>query len=81
MVLASLQAPRGEFTVVVDMGAFVGQITASVVDDATIVAEFGHLTDYGLMDRRHAIAALTKKYGRTRNDLYAVIERAKKSVV
>jgi Mor family transcriptional regulator len=33
------------------------------------------------MDRKHAIATLTQKYGRTRNDIYAVIERAKKSIV
>ena len=71
--------PKGEFTVVADLGSLGGQTTVSVPDDNTLVSEFGYLTNGGLVDRKHAIAALTKKYGVTRNDIYAMIERAKKS--
>jgi 16S rRNA (cytidine1402-2'-O)-methyltransferase len=80
-VLANLTAPVGEFTIVVDIGHITENSAPERPDDGLLVAEFGYLTYNAAMDRRHAIAVLTRKYGRTRNDIYAVIERAKKSVV
>jgi 16S rRNA (cytidine1402-2'-O)-methyltransferase len=81
LIIGGLQAPRGEFTVVVDMGHITDSRPSEQSDDSVLVTEFGHLTHNNAMDRKHAIATLTQKYGRTRNDIYAVIERAKKSVV
>jgi 16S rRNA (cytidine1402-2'-O)-methyltransferase len=80
-VLSRLMTPKGEFTIVADIGSLTGQTTVSMPDDHTLATEFCCLTNERLVDRRHAIAALTKKYGMTRNDLYAIIERAKKSGV
>jgi 16S rRNA C1402 (ribose-2'-O) methylase RsmI len=81
LIIGGLQAPRGEFTVVVDIGHITDSRPNAQPDDSALVTEFGHLTYNNAMDRKHAIATLTQKYGRTRNDIYAVIERAKKSIV
>jgi len=80
-VLSGLLVLKGEFTVVADLGHMIGQMTTNVSDDNTLVSEFGYLTNNDGVDRKHAIGTLTKKYGRTRNDIYAVIERAKNSGV
>jgi 16S rRNA (cytidine1402-2'-O)-methyltransferase len=79
-VLANLETPVGEFTIVADIGHTTETDMAERPDDGLLVAEFGYLTCNAAMDRKGAIAVLTRKYGRTRNDIYAVIERAKKSV-
>jgi 16S rRNA (cytidine1402-2'-O)-methyltransferase len=81
LIIGGLQAPRGEFTVVVDIGHITDSRPNAQPGDSALVTEFGHLTYNNAMDRKHAIATLTQKYGRTRNDIYAVIERAKKSIV
>ena len=81
VVISGLLAPKGEFTVVADIGHTTESEPAGKCDDSAIAAEFGYLTNNNALDRKRAIAALTRKYGRTRNDIYAVIERAKKSVV
>ncbi len=80
-VLSSLIIPKGEFTVVADLGTLIGQKPATVPTGTVLVSELCHLTNNERLDRRHAIAALTKKYGLSRNDVYATIERAKKSGV
>jgi hypothetical protein len=72
---------KGEFTVVADLGHITSLVPVVTPDDGELVSEFCCLTNNSMMDRRHAIAALTRKYGRTRNEIYAVIERAKKSGV
>jgi 16S rRNA (cytidine1402-2'-O)-methyltransferase len=80
-VLSGPMLLKGEFTVVADLGHMGSFVPAATPDDGDIVSEFGCLTNNNMMNRRHAIAALTRKYGRTRNEIYAVIERAKKSGV
>jgi 16S rRNA (cytidine1402-2'-O)-methyltransferase len=80
-ILANLETPVGEFTIVADIGRITENDIADRPDDSLLVTEFGYLTYNDAMDRKGAIAVLTRKYGRTRNDIYAVIERAKKSVV
>ena len=80
-VLSGLALPKGEFTVVADIGHLTNLTPACAPGDGELVSEFGYLTNNDMMSRRHAIAALTRRYGRTRNDIYAVIERAKKSGV
>jgi 16S rRNA (cytidine1402-2'-O)-methyltransferase len=81
LVHSKLTAPKGEFTVVVDLTHKIGQMTVIEMDDVALTAEFCLLTNNNAMDRKAAIAVLTRKYGRTRNDIYAVIERSKKSGV
>jgi 16S rRNA (cytidine1402-2'-O)-methyltransferase len=82
VVLTVLSTLKGEFTVVADIGHITNNSALGQADLETensfIVAEFGHLTNNGGMNRKTALASLTRKYGRTRNDIYEVIERAKK---
>lgn len=76
-VVGRLTEPRGEFTVVIGPNIS-GASETPTASDAEIVAEFGH-TPHRSATKRRAIAALAKKYGRSSRDVYAVIERAKKS--
>jgi hypothetical protein len=52
---------------------------AACVTDREIADEFGRTTDSGAGSRRAAVAAVAKKYGRSSRDVYAIIERVKKS--
>jgi 16S rRNA (cytidine1402-2'-O)-methyltransferase len=85
VALTNLKTLKGEFTVVVDIGHITenGALKRAQpeVDESVLAAEFGQLIDNGAVDRRTAIAVLTRKYSRTRNDIYEAIERAKKSGV
>jgi 16S rRNA (cytidine1402-2'-O)-methyltransferase len=64
-VIQHLGAPRGEYTVVVD----VGQSTDPVMTT----------TDADSNSRRQALAAVARSHGLTANQLYSAIEDAKKS--
>src|SRR5262249_11688790 len=66
---------RGEFTIVVDVPPEVR--VASEPSD--IVAEFGEMTTNNGLTRRKAIGALARRHGLAPNDVYALIEAAKKS--
>ncbi len=79
-VLTNLQETRGEFTVVADIGQMPYNTEPEVVGDAAIAAEFGVLTNYSGLRRREAIVRVARRHGRTANDVYAAIERAKKLV-
>jgi 16S rRNA (cytidine1402-2'-O)-methyltransferase len=71
---------RGEFTVVVDVGHLPQSAVAEPAGDDEIAHELGVLTKSSKLRRREAIATLARRYGRTPNDVYAAIERAKKLV-
>ncbi len=78
-VLASLDEPRGEFTIV----ANIGQTTESrasdePISDAELLVEFGQITEINRLPRRQAINKLARRHQRTPNDIYDAIERAKK---
>ena len=77
-VIAELLELRGEFTVVVDIGRMTNISVAEPVGDAEISQEFGVLTKTEAVKRREAIARVARRHGRTSNDVYAAIERAKK---
>ena len=77
-VLSELKEPRGEFTVVAKIGYSTEINLAVLPQGATLLAEFGHLTELGALRRRQAIAALAKKYGRSSGEVYEAIEQAKK---
>jgi 16S rRNA (cytidine1402-2'-O)-methyltransferase len=71
---------RGEFTVVVDIGHLTNHAPPEPARDDTIAYELGVLTKSKKLRRREAIVTLAKRYGRTPNEVYAAIERAKKLV-
>ena len=77
-VIGQITDLRGEFTVVV--GPRAAETThGTLVSDQDIWTEFGQSTDYGPGGRRLAVASLAKKFGRPQKEVYAIIERHKKS--
>lgn len=78
-ILAKLPSPRGEFTVVAELGYTTEIPTVLAPSERDILAYFGELTNNKQMRRRQAIALVARRYGRTANEVYDVIERAKKS--
>ena len=77
-VIGQLTEPRGEFTVIV------GPVPAAPpakneTPDETLIEEFWYLTERGAGSRREAVSSVAKKYGRSTREVYALIERAKKS--
>ena len=79
-VIGQLPEPRGEFTVIVGPAPARAEERSDTPDE-TVVAEFWHLTEIGAGSRRDAISAVAKKYDRSTREVYALIERAKKSGV
>lgn len=70
--------PRGEFTVVVagkreDTGVPEEQVT-----DSQLLTEFGHLTESGAV-RREAIGELARRHRLRSRDVFAAIDRARRS--
>ena len=75
-VLSTLELAKGEFTIVAD----IGEITElAPTDAAAVVSEFGELTKIRGLSRRNAISRLARRHGLAPNDVYAMIEDAKKS--
>jgi 16S rRNA (cytidine1402-2'-O)-methyltransferase len=79
-VLKKLVEPKGEITVVADIGQMATNDDLPIPDDGQILHEFGHTTNNGDVNRRRAISLLASKHRMTPNDVYAAIERAKKLV-
>jgi 16S rRNA (cytidine1402-2'-O)-methyltransferase len=79
--LLPLQATRGEYTVVVNIG---DMTNIAPIDPASAGAsvriEFGEMTATGGFTRRQAIAALSRKHRMSAREVYALLERAKNSV-
>lgn len=78
-VLNSVVTPRGEFTVVLDVGHTTENSQPVGPPEADMVVEFGQMTKKAGYTRRQAIAALAAKYGQSSRSVYAAIERAKSS--
>jgi len=76
VVLQALREPRGEFTVVANLG----RTTANAQVSPDIVGEFSQLTMDTSLSKRRAVSALARKHGLPPNEVYALIEKAKKSV-
>ena len=78
-LLGRLGEPRGEYTLVI--AAADKSLSAKDIDvsDDDLAREFGRHTENGDTGRRAAIAALARKYGKPAREVYAAIERAKKS--
>jgi 16S rRNA (cytidine1402-2'-O)-methyltransferase len=78
-VVKRLTNPRGEFTVVVAPTTGVKSLVIDLSDEA-VAAEFGREADSTGLSRRATAAVVARRLGRSTKDVYAAVERAKKSV-
>jgi 16S rRNA (cytidine1402-2'-O)-methyltransferase len=78
-VLSGLKAPRGEFTVVADIGHVTDIVAPAAPSDNEIMNAFGVITKSKAGTRRQAVAALARKYAMSPKAVYDAIERAKNS--
>jgi 16S rRNA (cytidine1402-2'-O)-methyltransferase len=72
--------PRGEFTIVLNVGHIAHRMEPTAPGAAGIAIEFGELTKSGGQTRRQAITALSRKYRMPARDVFAALEAAKNSV-
>ena len=79
-ILDHLVAPRGEFTIVANIGDMPDSAGRAVPTDEEVLCEFGETTNRMGANRRRVISLLASKHRMTPNAVYAAIERAKKSV-
>ena len=79
-IIGRLTTVKGEFTLVVGP-AKEAKKDVPVVDDHRIFLEFGHITNLSGTGRRAAVSMIAKKYGLSAKNVYATIERLKKSGV
>lgn len=78
-ILERLHTPRGEFTVIAEIGLMTESSAPGLPADESVLAEFYHITKDSRLTRRQAVAAVARRYGRTPNEVYTTIERARKS--
>ena len=81
MALDHLSAPRGEFTVVIELGHKTDNGKVETSDKPLLLNEFCRLTETEGVNRQEAIAILADRHHLPRNRVYSAIEKAKKSVV
>jgi len=78
----STHEPRGEYTVVIELGRTpVDGAEQSTVSASKLAEEFGEATNNKGMTRRQAISTLSRKYGLQARAVYAMLEDAKNSPV
>jgi len=75
-------APRGEYTVVVELGRSpIVNDGHAAISASKLAEEFGEATNNQGMTRRQAISALSRKHGLQARTVYAMLEDAKNSPV
>ena len=79
-VLSRLPEPRGEYTVVVDVGRLPDFGRPEPPTDQQLNTMLGELTDSGRFTRREAVKALARRFGLSSRDVYSAIERGRHSV-
>jgi 16S rRNA (cytidine1402-2'-O)-methyltransferase len=79
-IIGHMPAAKGEFTVVVGP-ASTTELGDLAVSDDQIALEVGRTPQTSQGGRRQVLGAVARKYGRTTRDVYAIVERAKKSGV
>jgi 16S rRNA (cytidine1402-2'-O)-methyltransferase len=77
-LLDNLGEPRGEFTVVVAGKTEDTAGHGAQIPDSQILTEFGHLTESGA-SRREAISELAARHHLRSRDVFAAIDRARRS--
>jgi hypothetical protein len=60
------------------MRGFLSIDTTKVADDSMLLGEFRQMTESDGLSRRLAIAELARRHGRSVNEVYRAIERAKR---
>src|SRR5262249_35110799 len=75
-VLASLDEPRGEFTVLLPPQASASRRGASDLDVASLEQELGLITKNGRVSRRDGLKELSRKHGVRVNELYRLLQHA-----
>ena len=78
-VAAAAFNTTGEFTVVVNIGHITEMHQPEILSDSAAFSEFGELTINCRLSRRRAISAIARRHNLPPNEVYASIERAKKS--
>jgi len=76
-ILGRITDVRGEFTVVV--GPSKSSADENLGTDVEIFEEFSHMPQTAASSRRHVVAELARKHGRSPREVYAIIERLKSS--
>jgi 16S rRNA (cytidine1402-2'-O)-methyltransferase len=76
--LSRLGAPKGEFTVVVSAPETNGDEAGQLPDMASLVAEFGDMTDTHLGSRRDVVRRLAEKYRVPTKEMYRLLENARR---
>jgi 16S rRNA (cytidine1402-2'-O)-methyltransferase len=79
-IASQLDDARGEYTVVLDMAERPQLLGAERPDSEVIVSEFGEMTKHESSTRRDAVANLARRHKLSVNQVYSLIEAAKKSV-
>jgi 16S rRNA (cytidine1402-2'-O)-methyltransferase len=79
-VLKAISSPRGEYTVVVDIGQSTTIRPSSAPGDTQVLAEFGELTNSKRQTRRQAITTLARRHNLPAREVYAAVERARNLV-
>jgi 16S rRNA (cytidine1402-2'-O)-methyltransferase len=77
-VLARLDDPKGEFTIVVGPRPS-EHVDEELPDDHVLADEFGYMSKLAGATRRSALASVARKYRKPAREIYAAIERAKRS--
>ncbi len=75
-----LTSPRGEFTVVANIGHITNVVQPALPGGRDLLHEFGVITKSSALNRRAAVAALARKYSTSVRDVYKAVETAKQSV-
>ncbi|MGC4081872.1 MAG: 16S rRNA (cytidine(1402)-2'-O)-methyltransferase [Vicinamibacterales bacterium] len=82
LAVVHIPEPRGEFTVVLDIGQITADRTlAGPLDPTAVFTEFCDLTEKQGLNRRQAIASLARRYALPSRELYSLIEKGKSSGV
>ena len=78
-IIGHLTVARGEFTVVVGPQS-TAKRPSKPPSDEELLAEFGRMSESVASSRRAVVAAVARKFSRPVREVYAAVERAKKSV-
>ena len=76
--LRRLSVPKGEFTVVVSAPERDSAEAAQLPDKASLVSEFGEMTDKRLGSRRDVVRRLAEKYRVPTKEMYRLLENARR---
>jgi 16S rRNA (cytidine1402-2'-O)-methyltransferase len=76
--LDDLPPAKGEFTLAVGGTSSQIGVADEVPSSASLVTDFGELTNNGVLGRREAVKKLAERYGLSANDVYRKLEDAKK---